>query len=204
MSTNTTHAYVPLRVCCILFIWVDRHPLESNAFSSVFLQDSRILTSCSPKNNDLVKAAGATHVFDWDAKDLNEKIREVTGDDLIYAVDSATADDTQMQSYAALSDTKLGVCAILPHSALPWRTRPKKPFGTRRTWKIDGFANVWTEISEEYFKVLPRWLERGGVKPMKHQYLRGGLAAVPKGCEILMDNEISGSELVVHPQESLP
>jgi hypothetical protein len=42
------------------------------------------------------------------------------------------------------------------------------------------------------------------MKPMKHQYLRGGLEAVPKGCEMLMDNEISGSELVVHPQESLP
>jgi NADPH:quinone reductase-like Zn-dependent oxidoreductase len=164
----------------------------------------RILTTCSPKNNDLVKAAGATHVFDRDAEDLNEQIRKVTGDDLIYAVDSAAADDIQMQSYTALSDTKPGVCAILLHSVLPWRTRPKKPFGTRQTWKIDGFANVWTEISEEYFKVLPRWLESGEVKPMKHQYLPGGLAAVPKGCKMLMDNEISGSKLVVHPQESLP
>ena len=164
----------------------------------------RILTTCSPKNNDLVKAAGATHIFDRDAEDLNEQIRKVTGDDLIYAVDSATADDTQMQSYTALSDTKPGVCAILLHSVLPWRTRPKKPFGTRQTWKIDGFANVQTGISEENFKVLPRRLERGEVKPMKHQYLPGGLAAVPKGCKMLMDNEISGSKLVVHPQESLP
>jgi NADPH2:quinone reductase len=116
----------------------------------------RILTTCSSKNNALVKAAGATHVFDQGAEDLNEKIREVTGDDLIYAVDSAAAGDTQMQSYTALSDSKLGVCAILLHSVLPWRTRPKKSFGTRRTWKIDGFANVWTEISEEYFNILPR------------------------------------------------
>jgi NADPH:quinone reductase-like Zn-dependent oxidoreductase len=154
----------------------------------------RILTTCSPKNSELAKSQGATHVFDRDAEDLNLQIREVTGDDLIYAIDTAAADDTQMQSYVALSDTKPGVCAILLHSVLPWRTRPKKPFGTRQTWKIDGFANVWSkcfslftkdmltrleaEISIEYFKVLPTWLESGAVKPMKYEVLEGGLAAV--------------------------
>jgi hypothetical protein len=51
---------------------------------------------------------------------------------------------------------------------------------------------------------VKRLMESGGVKPMKHQYLPGGLAAVPKVCKMLMHNEISGSKLVVHPQESLP
>jgi hypothetical protein len=74
-----------------------------------------------------------------------------------------------MHSYTALSNIKPVVCANLLHYVLPWRIRPKMPFGTRQTWKIDDFANVWMEISEEYFKVLPRWMESGEVKPMKHQ-----------------------------------
>lgn len=110
----------------------------------------RILTTCSPKNYELVRSHGATHVFDRDADDLNKQIREVTGEDLVYAVDTAAADDTQMQSYTAVSDTKPGLCAILLHSVLPWRTRPTKPFGTRQTWKIDGFSKVWSKNLLEY------------------------------------------------------
>lgn len=72
----------------------------------------RIITVAGLHRNDL-KARGATHVIDRHAVDALDQIRAITGDDLVYAIDTFNSDLGQELGVAALSNSKRGTLITL-------------------------------------------------------------------------------------------
>ncbi|KDQ12690.1 hypothetical protein BOTBODRAFT_34146 [Botryobasidium botryosum FD-172 SS1] len=158
----------------------------------------RILTTVAPKHNDTIKALGATHVFDRAAADLEDQIRAVTGNELVYVYDAISSEDTQNFGWKLLSDTKPGTLVVV-HLAAQTDASPKKPKESK--WlTVYGSSHWYRDISVPIYKAIGKWLEEGIVVPPKTTVI-GGLAAVPEGVQRLKEGKVSGEKLIAHPWE---
>lgn len=74
-----------------------------------------IVTVCSPRNFDLVKKLGATHVFDYNATDVTESIRKAAPQ-LKHVFDTiGNQDSSALACKAAESDSTM--CTVRPGKA---------------------------------------------------------------------------------------
>ncbi|KAF5685451.1 hypothetical protein FDENT_6265 [Fusarium denticulatum] len=73
----------------------------------------QIIVIAGKQNEENLKAVGATHVIDRRAPDVLGQIRAITGDELIYAVDTVNAGLEQEIGVAALSNKKKGTLITL-------------------------------------------------------------------------------------------
>ncbi|KAJ4221156.1 hypothetical protein NW757_014478, partial [Fusarium falciforme] len=73
----------------------------------------RIIAVAGHHNEAKLKSVGATHVIDRLASDALGQIRAITGDELVYAVDTVNAGVEQELGVAALSNTKKGTLITL-------------------------------------------------------------------------------------------
>jgi len=63
---------------------------------------ARVITTCSPHSNDLVRSYGADEVFDYHDATCRVDIRALTNSALDYAIDCITEKDTMKICYQAL------------------------------------------------------------------------------------------------------
>lgn len=75
-----------------------------------------IITTCSPRNFDLVKKLGATHVFDYNDSDVVDKIKEVAPD-LGYTFDTIGSKDSSTQASLAIASKGGVLCTVRPGKA---------------------------------------------------------------------------------------
>lgn len=114
-----------------------------------------------------LKSYGATHVLDrhleYDA--LLNQIHDITGDDLLYAYDTANPPEGQILAINALSSYKKGYFArLLPIGPVDEaKVAPKKE--GYETFDLFGSAHAHPELSKEYFARLPDLLTQGKIKP---------------------------------------
>jgi NADPH:quinone reductase-like Zn-dependent oxidoreductase len=71
-----------------------------------------VFTTCSPKNFELVRNLGATHVFDYNAPDVADQIREVAPG-LKYVFDTIGRGSTSTISSRA-ADADATLCTVRP------------------------------------------------------------------------------------------
>ena len=75
-----------------------------------------MITTCSPRSFDHVKALGAAAAFDYKDPECGTKIREYTKDNLTKVFDTIAKDDSPKICAAAISSTKGGaISATLPY-----------------------------------------------------------------------------------------
>ncbi|OCH83815.1 NAD(P)-binding protein, partial [Obba rivulosa] len=147
---------------------------------------SPIITTASPRNADLLKALGATHVLDKNlsSEALRQEVVEITSRPVEIIYDAISIPSTQNAAYD-----------INPR---PWRaSQPAKNLIVHIGGVGPGFKkgdNIWT--------TLTGLMEEGIVRPARVEVLPGGLAGVPKGLELLKNDQVSAAKLVVHPQEA--
>lgn len=72
-----------------------------------------IVTTCSPRNFDIVKKHGATHIFDYSDKDVVKKIAEAVPD-LAHAFDCIGNSTSSTLSAHAMGDKKGVICTVRP------------------------------------------------------------------------------------------
>lgn len=75
-----------------------------------------IITTCSPRNFDLVKKLGATHVFDYNDSDVVDKIKEVAPD-LEHTFDTIGSKDSSTQASQAITSKGGILCTVRPGKA---------------------------------------------------------------------------------------
>jgi NADPH:quinone reductase-like Zn-dependent oxidoreductase len=63
---------------------------------------ARVITTCSPHSNDLVRSYGADDIFDYHEATCGEDIRALTKNALEYALDCITEENTMKICYQAL------------------------------------------------------------------------------------------------------
>jgi Zn-dependent alcohol dehydrogenase len=99
----------------------------------------KIITTCSPKNFDLVKKSGATHVFDYSDPDVVKKIVQEEGN-LRYVFDTIGNEKSSVTASQAISEAGGGLCTV----------RPDKSFTQDATKQTSVTAVlVWTAYGRE-------------------------------------------------------
>ncbi|KAI0134368.1 chaperonin 10-like protein [Xylariales sp. AK1849] len=174
------------------------------------LSGCHVLTTCSPRNFQLVKALGAHEVFDYhDAEGCGPSIRSATGDRLLYALDCIAAGNSQRICADALTSRGSGVArytASLPvGDAFPrddvrhgW-TSGYSAFGegTHLDGRLREANAADLEFAARFWKLAAALLcqDRLRLGPLVH-LRHGGLQGVPDGLSEVKSGRVSAGKLV--------
>ncbi|KAJ9130087.1 Alcohol dehydrogenase superfamily, zinc-type [Pleurostoma richardsiae] len=169
----------------------------------------RVVTTCSPANNDLVAAYGAERAFDYRAPSHAQDIRDLTGNALDYAVDCVTVPSSTKACYAAIGRAGGRYAALDPYEPALASRRAVTP-GWILATTISGRGSVWPApygrdgdpalraFGEAYFPAIERILARGAdqIKPHPVQVRPGGLEGILEGIDEIRRKEVRGFKLV--------
>ncbi|KAI0752539.1 GroES-like protein [Daedaleopsis nitida] len=169
-----------------------------------------IITTSSPAHTDYLKSLGATHVVDRSlspAEILAELPKITAGKPIVYAYDAVPTPELQHLAYDALAP---GGSLVMTDWRHPLAVQEKvdrdreaglapKRIG-RPLAMLDIPGNK--ALGVEMYKRLTEWLRTGAVVPNRVEVLPGGLAGIPEGCARMRDGRVSGTKLIVRPQET--
>ncbi|KIV84513.1 hypothetical protein PV11_00288 [Exophiala sideris] len=123
-----------------------------------------------------LKSYGATHIIDRHGSpdEITSRIREIVGDDLLYAYDAINPPETQIIGINALSRTKKGRFARLLPSPLgeaESQIRPKKEgYVLGNTF---GSSHVKPELCKAFWERVPEYLFEKKIVPTKYTVVKG-------------------------------
>ncbi|KZL86046.1 hypothetical protein CI238_08059 [Colletotrichum incanum] len=147
----------------------------------------RIIAVAGLHNEARLKSAGATHV------------RAITGDELVYAVDTVNAGVEQEFGVAALSNTKKGSLVTLRRTEGELdaaRIGPKSAGYERRL--VFGVSPIHSEVTVGFWEEVPRWFKEGHLSPISFEIIKGLDAdAVNKALDQYRIGK--GSKVNIHP-----
>ncbi|KAF2120352.1 chaperonin 10-like protein [Lophiotrema nucula] len=169
------------------------------------LMGLQVITTCSPRNFELVESQGAHHVFDYSDKDIVAKINEVEPN-LKYVFD--TIGNETSSGLASQVITKEGghLCTVRPGKANTSECTKQTKITDVLVWtaflKDHSYGDFhWPankddhELASELFENLPEWIEAGKVKPNKVG-LKKGLDALEEGFQEYRDGKINAYKIV--------
>lgn len=132
----------------------------------------RVIVVASKKNEEQLKALGATHIIDRHAGDVVAQIRAITGDDVLYAYDAVNWATDITPGVAALSDSKKGKLAFL----LPGQVDPAKVGPKGAGYDVEHVVDesfVHPEVMVDFWKEMPGWTEKGELRPLGYEVVEG-------------------------------
>ncbi|TCD61761.1 hypothetical protein EIP91_007963 [Steccherinum ochraceum] len=172
---------------------------------------SPIIATASPRNFDLVKAFGATHVIDrkLSASEIAAAVKDVTSDPVKIVYDAISLEHTQLLAYSVLSlggTLVLLLPSLIPEDRLIADSDSKKvviPFG-------NFYLENNRELGKSLYAVLRELLETGEIKaspflralPNPVEVLPEGLVGIVDGLARLQADKVSARKLVARPHET--
>ncbi|KAH0276597.1 NAD(P)-binding protein, partial [Aureobasidium melanogenum] len=188
-----------------ILIWGGSSSVGSYAIQIAAMYGFNIITTCSPRNFDLVKNMGATHVFDYNDSDVVDKIKEVAPD-LGYTFDTIGSKDSSTQASLAIASKGGVMCTVRPGKAntenvakhvkitdvLVWMAFLKDHQYKEFHWPASVDDH---ELSVELFEKLPTWLEQGKIKP-NNVKLFDSLDSIHEGFDLHRQGKISSFKIV--------
>ncbi|PWW73283.1 GroES-like protein [Tuber magnatum] len=161
----------------------------------------KIITTASRENHELVTKLGATHVIDRHTCDLAEQIKEISGEDLRYAFDTISNDETYTTALRALADRHPVYFACVLPVPEDMSRFPKKADGSE--WKaVFASPQQWRELGVQFYKVIGTWLETNQIKTPESVVMPGGLDAVNEALKMVKEGKVSAKKLVIKPWAS--
>lgn len=168
-------------------------------------QKLKVITTCSPRNFDLVKAVGAQHVFDYSDPHVTDKIKQVEPD-LHYTFDTIGNSTSSATASQALRSSGGTLCTVRPGKANTANCTPNTKVTDVLVWtaflKDHAYGEFkWPankddhELAGELFERLPKWLEEGVVRP-NSQRVKRGLDKVGEGWQEYREGRVSGYKIV--------
>ncbi|KAI0091060.1 GroES-like protein [Irpex rosettiformis] len=149
---------------------------------------SPIITTASPRNADLLKSLGATHVVDRSLP-LAPAVKAITSEPIKIVYDAISLKVTQQAGYDVV--TPGGTLIIV----LSLEVDKNAIDSSKSIAQVFGRANYESSV----FKVLTALLESGEIKPNNVEVLPDGLAGIPDGLERLKADKVSATKLVALP-----
>jgi NADPH2:quinone reductase len=129
-----------------------------------------IIAIASTSGEALLKSFGATHVIDRRLPDIEEQVRRVVGDELLYVYDTFTKD--QSLGVSLLSNSKKGICIYNVKVQVDEAVLAKKKGGAE-VRQIQGFSHFIPEFGQLFWKQFPIWLKEGKIQPLKYKVIDG-------------------------------
>ncbi|KAH8697836.1 zinc-binding oxidoreductase [Talaromyces proteolyticus] len=169
-----------------------------------------VLTTCSPRNFDLVKSLGADAVFDYNDPNAAAEIRKYTDDKLTLAFDTITTSDSAKFCGEALSSSLVGDCTLLANVNVERENvRSRWTLGYTALGESFDFGPVKIEAKPEdkeyaaiFWELATKLLGEGKIKVHPPKVNPGGLKGVLDGLQLLRDNKVSGEKLVYNVDET--
>ncbi|KAH6954151.1 chaperonin 10-like protein [Fusarium avenaceum] len=161
----------------------------------------RIIVVAGHHNEAHLRSIGATHVINRQASDVREQIRAITGDELVYAIDTVNAGAEQELGVAALSNTKKGTLITLrrPDGDLDAARIGPKSAGYERRFVL-GASPLHPEVTIRFWEEIPKWFKQGKLRPSRFKVIEGlDVDAVNQALDQYQDGE--GMKINIHPWE---
>ncbi|KAK2766977.1 hypothetical protein FQN54_006294 [Arachnomyces sp. PD_36] len=189
-----------------VLIWGGSSSVGLYAIQIATLYGLDVITTCSPRHFDLVRAHGAKHVFDYRGQKVIENIGTV-GLGLRYVFDTIGRPTTSATASQAIQSEGGVLCTVRPGKVhtenvakqtkitdvLVWTAFLKDHYYGKFHWPPHPEDH---EMCTEFFEKLPSWLESGKIKPNTPKVFDGGLDVVPEGFQEYRDGKISGYKIV--------
>eukprot|EP01117_Protostelium_nocturnum_P014462 TRINITY_DN5502_c0_g1_i2.p1 TRINITY_DN5502_c0_g1~~TRINITY_DN5502_c0_g1_i2.p1 ORF type:complete len:383 (+),score=107.82 TRINITY_DN5502_c0_g1_i2:106-1149(+) len=191
-----------------VLVWSGATAVGFNTIQLAKLYGYKVVTTASPSNHETLKAAGADLVFDYNDKDVVQKIREATNESVKYAVDSISEENTVKQTAASLGPNGQVVLVLSPkldgverkdvkfHNVLLYTSLGKELhiFGSHVPPQPEhrAFQERWQPILEGILKE----------KQLKFLNLedRGGLSGVESAYNDMAAGKNRATKYIIHPQ----
>ena len=181
------------------------------------------MTTCSPRNFDLVKSLGAEHVYDYKSPNVTELIRKDVPD-LKYVFDTIGNEDNSSGLAAKSGNPDCTLCTVRPGlvntegvpdtvkrvDVMIWTAFLKVVQYKGHEWPVRYLSYSLShmsslrksqksqrdrELGAELFENIPKWIAEGKFKPNAvHQMT--GLKSVPEGFQLHRDGKISAKKVV--------
>lgn len=166
------------------------------------------ITTCSPRNFELVKSFGASMVFDYSLPEVGKLIRENTKGRLRHAIDCIADEQSTTCCYAALGRPG-GRYAYLEAAPSAWRTR--EAVQSEFVLAMDGLGKA-VEMGGEYqrsanlerlqlatesFMTFQDLLDKGAIRTHPVEIIGSGFDSIVKGLQMLKSGTVFGKKLVV-------
>lgn len=188
-----------------VLIWGGSSSVGLYAIQIARQHNFNVLTVCSPKHHEHVKALGADYVFDYKSENVVEQIKGVAPR-LQYIFDTIGDKSSSSTASHALGEGGGVLCTVRPGKAntegvssqakvtdvLVWTAFLKDHQYKDFKWPAHEADH---KLARELFENLPKWLEDGTIKANKPKVLKG-LEKVPDGFQEYRDGKISGYKLV--------
>ncbi|KAJ5928194.1 Polyketide synthase enoylreductase [Penicillium verhagenii] len=178
------------------------------AIQMVKLCGYRVITTCSPRNFDLVRSYGADLVFDYNSPTCAKDVRAATKNTLRFVLDPFSEAKTLRLCHEAMGRTGGRYCALEQYdSSLCERKTIKhelvmggaiagkgvelpEPYGIPPRPEIGEWARPW-------YKCVQGLISSGKLKPVPVDILPGRFDGILSGLDILKNGTVSGKKLVV-------
>jgi NADPH:quinone reductase-like Zn-dependent oxidoreductase len=169
----------------------------------------KCITTCSPKNFDLVKSYGAEEAFDYNSPTCAEDIKAYTKNTLKYVLDVIAETNTMKLCYAAIGRAGgkyTGLEYVNESLALSIRkaVKPDWVVGLALTGKgvalSDGYGSEPSpecrDFGRKWFQTIQRLLDQGKIRSHPPRVMPGKFQGILEGVEIMRRKEVSGEKLV--------
>jgi NADPH:quinone reductase-like Zn-dependent oxidoreductase len=173
------------------------------------LSGYNVITTCSPRNFDLVKSLGANAVFDYSDPNAAAEIRKYTNNNLKLVLDTIS-----LESSAAFCDQAISTEGGDYSTLLPVRIE-RANVNDRLTIAYTAVGEAFTfgelavgakpedkEFAEMFWGLSEKLLVEGKVRVHRPRVLEGGLKGALEGLEWLKEGKVSGEKLVYNVAET--
>jgi len=168
------------------------------------LSGLEVITTCSPRNFDLVKSLGAKYVFDYNSPTVVEDIKRVTNDKLQYLYDCVSISGSTAKAVQCLAPSGGKVATVLPvdPATLDKKVEMKniavfKLTGT--TFTFGGREFPATKQDKQFYEqmcgVLSELSLAGKIKPNPIRVM-GGWENLVGGIKFMDEGKVHGEKLI--------
>jgi NADPH2:quinone reductase len=130
-----------------------------------------IIAVASASSAALLKSIGATHVVARQDSDVEEQVRSIVGDELLYVYDTFSFGDFSL-GVSFLSSTKKGTF-IYNTTGQPDEAVLATKAGGVDLRHIQGFSHFVPQFGQMFWKQLPLWIASGQIIPLGYNVIDG-------------------------------
>ncbi|KAF9463953.1 chaperonin 10-like protein [Collybia nuda] len=160
---------------------------------------SPIITTASLKHEQHLKSLGATHIIDRHnpLSSLPDEIAKITTKPFEIVFDAISASETQEAGYNILSEGGTMIVVLT--------TQVKSLTSGKNIIHVFGVFTLpeTRELGVQFYSQLEAMLKEGVIRPNRVEVVPGGLNGVVPGLERLQSDQVSGTKLIVRPQETI-
>jgi NADPH:quinone reductase-like Zn-dependent oxidoreductase len=162
------------------------------------------VTTCSPRNFDLVRGLGADHVFDYNSPDAVSLIKDITEHALRYALDTVASAETARFCCEVLGKEGGRYSSLLPIPKLP-RDDTVNISSMAYTAIGEAFEIAGQEVparpddfvfAANFIKLVEELWSSKKLRVHPFEGRSGGLSGIFEGLQEMREGKISGLKLV--------